>query len=660
MKSVKKKVVMTTFLFLFIHIFSVSAFADTKDILNTFQFESNSAFQNFIRQFAWSAAKGLHWLVGGMEDVVYNINSTLGGFFTSDSVKFLQEKKMLPIAIALIVILVLFIGIMTMMKPQQFTTIISNLVVGIVIAFSLPALLSAAYGLTNQAIIFINSDSSGTLQKVSDQVLLDNVTDTTLYDKAGFKSTTLKYNSYYAMPGVNGKRITEIDPTELVNPEEMKHPDVWKNKINIDTNGKQTLKELNSGKWGFVDVPIFSEYYYRWKFDWVNIFTTLLVTGFALIMSSIKIARLLYELAIHQTMTQIFALLDVMTAQRLKKCIQTLIATFGTLIAVFFMLQMYIIGMAYIKNVSNIFLRLILMIALAWAVIDGPNLFEQIFGVDAGIQSALRTVYGMKAAGGILAGGAAMLGGKGMMDAMRAKGLVGTAKSAVSRAGSVAGGIGGVAAGVVSGYKETAQRVNSVKSGIGNAAPSAAAAAEGAAGSRQAPFSENLKENGSIPETEHNSTQESPGTASQAAENIHQNTADPHAQGNTAENSRTQFNKSNTVGEALRSAVSGRVQQSSPVNSARRAYSLTKGSVQAHGNKKVNREEQAQVKMQDKKLNHRNAINEVKKEEKDENIKKMISLGELKQTKNGIKKEKKELNETRSWAEQEYDSEHND
>ena len=196
-----------------------------------------------------------------------------------------------------------------------------------------------------------------------------------------------------------------------------------------------------------------------------------MITGVALILSSIKIARLLYELAIHQVATQVIALLDVMTAQRLRKCIQMLLATFATLIGIFFLLQMYLIGMEYIQNVTPIPLKLILMIALAWSVVDGPNLFEQLFGVDAGLHGAMQTIYGLKAAGGAMVGGAALLGGRQLIDAAKAKGVFG---SALKVGGTLGGGVAGGAVGLTTGRFDVHRRVQAVRAAAKTQNPPAA------------------------------------------------------------------------------------------------------------------------------------------------------------------------------------------
>lgn len=633
----------------------------TKAILKQFNFKTNNMFLSPFRLTAWYAAKGLHWLVSGLEEVIFNINDTLGGFFTSEPIQALQGKIIL-VALALIVMLILFIGIMNMIKPQQVTTIISNMIVGVVIAIAIPTLLSAGYDFANQAIAYINSDESGSLQKMSDRILVDNITDVTRYEAEGFKSTTLKYKNYYLLSGSDPSKITGIDPNELVNPDDMKKTEVWSNKI-TDVNGKETIEELHSG---FAGISTFSSYYYRWKFDWFNIFSTLLVTGTALILSSIKIARLLYELAIHQVMTQVVALLDVMTAQRLKKCIQMLVATFVTLIAVFFMLQVFIIGMTYITNVTNPILRLILMIALAWSVIDGPNLFEQILGVDAGINSAMRTVYGLKAAGGIMGGAVAAMGGRGALEAIKAQGLIGSAKSVIGKSGGIVGTVGGTTSGWIAGMRENHQRMESVRAKYLNTGtendkatadsgridqstsksktPDAVSAIQSAETFAAASIDAGIKTGSTFsslgtseptppPHIQKNVSSSVATKASSTEPTASEPTETSDAPGAaTATTVKKKEESPGTIGAYIGSGISGSMHKSTLVTSTRRAYALTRGSMQQHGNKKVAREERILQTMSDTEgLSRRDAVRQVKeqiKKEKDEKRKdKESSIG---------------------------------
>ncbi len=530
-----------------------------------------------------------------------------------------------------------------MIKPRNFSAIAGNLAVGMVIAIGPPTLLSSAYSFTNQAISYLDSDSSGTVELLSDKILVDNITDNTMYDDEDFKSATPKYKSYYDEPKSDITKITGIDPTELVDPDSMKHPKVWKNYVQTDKDGKQSLQGLGDGTFGFINIPIFSQHYYRWNINWFSIICTLLITAFALILSGIKIARLLYELVINQTMTQVLALLDIVTAQRLKKCLQMLLSTFVTLFSVFFMLQVYIIGMSYTSNVSDPFLRLICMVALAWAVIDGPNLFEQLFGIDAGIHSAVRTIYGTKAAGSMIAGGAALLGGKGAMDSLRAKGITGAAKAAAGKAGSVIGGAGGAAKGFATGAYDNHKRYSAARNGFAGAASKAADAAAGAASGAVAG-----KSSGSTNAASKNTSSNVPpsGTFSaspQSSASVHTDTSG-NEQSNTSSNAQVEHtaqnvsaNEPTTVGGYVQSKIANGFRSSGAYRSASRAYSLTRGGRTAKGDKKAPVEYGAYKKMQnDSSLSHRQAVRQVKSE---------------------IKEEKKNGGTAKTWGEHEYKNE---
>ncbi|WBY64696.1 pLS20_p028 family conjugation system transmembrane protein [Thermocaproicibacter melissae] len=594
----------------------ISVFADTVDakkVLNQYQFESHSVGGDVGRQIGWGIVTFLHWLVNSLEDVISNVNSTLGGFFQSADITSLQNEKIRPLIIALLAIVIMAIGIMYIIKPRDLSTIVGNLIIGMVIMVSVPTLLSTAYSLTNDAINFLGS-TNGIKTSISDRILVDNITDNTLYDNSGFKA--LKYKNVYAQPKHDISQITKINPTETINdPDKMQHPDVWKNKLTTDQNGNQTLTALWDGKVGFVGIPALSEYYYRWSIDWFAIISTLFITAFALIFSSVKIARILYELVIQQTMTQALALLDIYSAQRVKKCLQMLMASFITLFAVFFMLQVYIIGTAYINaNTNNFVLRLILMIALSWSVIDGPNLFEQIFGIDAGVQNATRTLIGMKAAGSMLAGGIALAGGKSMMDSLKTKGIIGTAKTAVGKIGGAVGGASGIVAGLGQGAFDNRSRLT--------AAMTAATGGSGAATniSQGTKLTDSSGTGGGVPVMHDmdNAEQTQPGsTAIPDNSPVIPAATEEKQEGNTSQ--QDTWNRE-TLGSALKSRYTRGVQNTSAVRAARRMYNLTYGSSLAHGDKKILREQLAHHKMQENpQLSHRQAIRDAKAEIKDIN-----------------------------------------
>jgi pantothenate kinase len=632
--------------------YAVPAFALTDSkviaILNQFPLQQNSMISYVFRQIGWSILLGLYWIVSEVEYAVYHINDAIGSFFTSQGVVDL-EKKVFPLAILLMGVLILYIGILSMIKPPNFSRIAGNLVVGVTIAIALPTLLSTAYSFTQQAITYLNSNSDGELQVMSDRILCDNITDVTLYDANGFQSTSLPYRNSFAKPDADASQITKINPVELVNPDDMEYPDVWRSGLTTDRDGNTVVTQLASGSIGFIDMPIMSQYYYRWKIDWLSILVTLGVTAFALIMSGIKIARLIFELAVNQTLTQVMALLDIITAQRVKKCIQMLIATLGTLFAMFFMMQIYILGMAYTTNVDNLALRLFLIVGLSWAVIDGPDLFEQVFGIDAGVHSAVRTMFGLRAASDIMKGAIGIAGGRGLLEAAKAGGVAGIARHAVGKAVGFAGGLGGIASGIRSGAADNRERIASVRNGFSSVGHEKDREEDGlsseksrvntvAEGMTQKQNTVSQTSKSAAGTSQHsqavsgksvNSSHKTSEKILVSSDNKNPDTVNPEPE---KPNEPIATVDAMTWGKHIRSGIARHIRETGAYQSAKRTYSLTRGSMLSHGDKKVRREERAaHLTKENPNLSHHEALKQAKREDRQAKIQNYLSKGDIKQ-----------------------------
>ncbi len=428
---------------------SVSAAMSDSDIistLTTFDLEPNNFIFYPMRQIGWTLAKGLAFIVNGVYDAVYSVNSVMTGFLNAQSVQDLINR-VLPIAVLLFTVVLAFIGFQFLMKKQEANTLIANFLVGVIVAVALPTAIGYLSTFTQQAIGVIGQGN----MELGDSILQSGVTDTLLYDP--LFGTGQSPDSLTTKNNLTEESIAYMNPSELVKPGEydLQHPEVWKHCITTDSAGNTVVEEVSSG---FFGVDFLSSYYYRWDIDWLTIFATLIITTVALLFSGIKIARLLYEIVVHQLMAQALGFLDIYSGQRLKRCLQSLIASFVTLFGCFLLLQLYMIGMTYVsQNVDNLFAKLICLAALAWAVIDGPNIFEQVVGIDAGLNSTVAALVGIRSASRIV-GSAGRTASK----------VTRTAASAVSKVGGgaakAASSFGGAAAGTVAGKRAAAQGAN--------------------------------------------------------------------------------------------------------------------------------------------------------------------------------------------------------
>lgn len=154
--------------------------------------------------------------------------------------------------------------------------------------------------------------------------------------------------------------------------------------------GVASLAELKDGWFDF-----FPEKYYRWHWNFWNIFFTLLITGATLLLVSIKLARLFYELAFNYLLANILAPADVANGQKLKAVLSNILNIFIATIMIFLSLKLYIMGTAFLHDKLNGVPYLIALAAFSMAVLDGPAVVERLFGIDIGLKSS----WGMLAGG---------------------------------------------------------------------------------------------------------------------------------------------------------------------------------------------------------------------------------------------------------------------
>lgn len=490
----------------------------------------NNIMSFIFRHIGWAVICGLRFLVNGIQYVVFTVTSNMGNLFSSTAVNdpsgwgkgvlAAPLQTIVAVFAGLVALVVLGIGILFVVKPQKVSEIAIHICIGVVVAVSLPIFVGGAFSLTSQ----LTAALPGSGTPLADQLLMNNTYDVLKLDNADLLKQIAADPASDSNPGALAqmKASGQLKPTgmdtdytlEKIDPTEMCGLDgwwddnatvedkFWGNTVSTASDGTKSLKGLGDGKPGDdgSSGTILSTQYYRWNFDWLNLIVSLLVMGFALIMCGIKLIRILFELVVKQLLGQILAFLDIRTMQRLKKCLYSIVSSCAAFFGTFLMLQLYINAQQWIGLWSNgnFFAKILLQIALGWAVIDGPDIFEKLFGMDIGVKSAMGTLYGLQTIG--RAAGAAGKGifGSRMPDGSRQGGLLGK-KGVVdiaSRAASKAAGGIGAAGGFVAGKAGAAKLARTMRSsGTGAAAPHASGTAtpagNGAAHNAPAPSASN-------------------------------------------------------------------------------------------------------------------------------------------------------------------------
>ncbi|COP69598.1 Uncharacterised protein [Streptococcus pneumoniae] len=405
-----------------------------------------------LRWLGWFLIQGLSLVVDALEGVT---DAILGikGFFNSTEVQEFVDK-LYPLFVVLLAMSFLYIGYMFILnKKINRSQIIINIFVTLSVLCLLGTGMTKVDKFTDDAIAVVKSEQKGSL---SDEIIKKNITDIAVIDQNKWK----KKEDMNPKNNIPEKNIRQIDITEKIDKDFEFTKDkslsddgqkILQNKRVMDGQGIASLAELKDGWFDF-----FPEKYYRWHWNFWNIFFTLLITGLTLLLVSIKLARLFYELAFNYLLANILAPADVANGQKLKAVLSNILNIFAATIMIFLSLKLYIMGTAFLHDKLNGVPYLIALAAFSMAVLDGPAVVERLFGIDIGLKSSWGMLVGGYALGkgiGSLATSKPMKG-LGNMLGKGAKGVAeGTGVAAAKTASAAAMATGGVA-GLISGLKK--------------------------------------------------------------------------------------------------------------------------------------------------------------------------------------------------------------
>lgn len=353
------------------------------DILQNFDgiLIQNDWFSIFIRWLGWWIIKGLSSLVNSIEGLIGDITGLTGFFDSPEIANLINSFK--PVIFALLALSLAFVAYLIFFnKKFDKSAVPTNILLATMVILLLPIGMVKLNELTQAGINAVYGDFNSMAYEIID----NNMTDVYLYDDNNFSSKEVNPKN-----NVPRDQIHKVDINEPIDKSKTKNEKLFENEVVYKKDGGYEIDRIDGFfKW--------DNQYYRWKCNFWIIIVSLVATGVTLILTSIKIIRLLWELAFNKVFAIILAYADIANGQRLKKVIQNIISIFAVLFCMALMLKIYLIFSAWIGSKDLGLVGIFAMVGVSIAVIDGPNIVEQIFGIDAGLSSAWKTVAGMYAA----------------------------------------------------------------------------------------------------------------------------------------------------------------------------------------------------------------------------------------------------------------------
>ncbi|MED4253428.1 hypothetical protein P4689_12560 [Priestia megaterium] len=403
-----------------------------------------------LRKLGWACIQVLSFLVDGLEGITDSVLGVKAFFNSPDIQDFIT--KIQPFLYVLLAFSFLYIGYMLIIqKKVNREQIMINIFISMAVLLLLNTSMLKADKFTDQAIEAVDLNEKGT---VGEKIVKSNITDVAQFDLTKWKSPELKEPNK-----VPQKNIMMIDITQKIDKDFQvsKGKDLSKdgkkileNKTAIAPDGKEGLAELDNGWFDF-----FPELYYRWSWNFWTIAISLFVIGMTLLFTSIKLAKLCYELGFNAILAQLVAPADVADGQKLKAVLKNILNTFLVTIMIFISMKVYLMGTVFISDKLEGIPYLIALIAFSIAVVDGPIMCERLFGIDAGLKSGWGALAGGFAMAKGLESGINMMGRTAKGGANLAKGVGNVGKGLGSGALQTAAGVGGLGKGLATqGNKE--------------------------------------------------------------------------------------------------------------------------------------------------------------------------------------------------------------
>lgn len=200
-------------------------------------------------------------------------------------------------------------------------------------------------------------------------------------------------------PDINKRTLSFIDYNEVLDPDEDLYKwkdtnaeDIISNKLVLDGEGKGKITEIYNGAlWTSVG----NKFYYRYSLKALPTTLSLISLIVLYLALSYKCLRLIYELIFGRLMAYVFSA-EISGGQRLTKILVFIRDTYiALLLTVCSEKLYYILSAAISAYISDALMTSLLLVFLAFLVIDGPNLAEKVLGIDIGLSSSWARIIAM-------------------------------------------------------------------------------------------------------------------------------------------------------------------------------------------------------------------------------------------------------------------------
>jgi len=359
-----------------------------QDILEKFGdiLHVTNVISSIFRQIGEWLLNGLLFVNSVVEKVTMSI-LTSTDFFQYGPLKDLRNE-MAPLIWSLMGLTVILIGFQLMFnKVEKRHNVVLNGLIAVLFIVGGPTMMDLLNKISTSAINDLDHAGGET---AGQKIVINNLADVNYYARQGFETEKLpdeqRYNS------ISADNIKYIHFTEVVNLKGVKGEanKALNNQLIVNDDNKIEMTKLDDGWFG-----VGKQEYYRWDLNWAVVLVSLLVTVVALIVTIVKVGRIIFDLGFHGIFGTLIAATDISGGQRLKKVINEIFSSYAVLFIMCLLLKIYTLYTGWVGAKDFGWAgwgSMLALLAGSWALIDSPNLVERVLGIDAGLGSGWKTL----------------------------------------------------------------------------------------------------------------------------------------------------------------------------------------------------------------------------------------------------------------------------
>lgn len=353
----------------------ISVLSENSDI-----FENNGIFVSALRNLGWVLIK----LLVMLSDAAEGLFDAAFGFVDFTQYQPVQNfiNSFKPVFVALICLSLVFLGIILILYHEKKPKIVINICIAILVVSSSTYMIEKMNEMISPEIRSEITSGSSRDENITYQVVSNSIYDLKYLDTHIGLMNVTRENRW--IRDFDSGQLDRVDIDEVLKPEDVSEEsqDLVKKTLTTDGDGNDALEDVNDGvAW----TDFLNTYYFRYHVSWFQCMIALISLIIVYICLAYKTVRILYEIVIHQLLAYLYSA-NLTDNQKVVKVLNSLKDSYITLLLIVICMKIYLLAYTFINGLEfGELTKAFMLLFVALAVIDGPNIIQKLTGIDAGV-----------------------------------------------------------------------------------------------------------------------------------------------------------------------------------------------------------------------------------------------------------------------------------